>query len=313
VADSPIPRTFQQIIDIIAEKSPLQKKRINKYLSKRDKAFFEEAEAFAEIYVKYLESQNIPLEFAVAAYLRVCNDMMRSQLYFMKTDRYPIRESKEFVYSLYKNEDEMKSYMIGLAISQFLWSNHYDMYSCLKEHLQENKDIIHAYLEVGPGHGLFLNMAMDCLDKDTYFHAIDISPVSIGISKSIIDYLKPGDNNIRYSTIDILDFKADQKFDFITMGEVLEHVGNPIALLEKIKELLNPQGKSFMSTCINCPAIDHIYHFKATDEIREMFRDCGLVIARELVLPAEDLPMDEIISKKITINYCAILKKEDEK
>lgn len=185
MAELPILRNFQGIIDIIGEKSPLQKKKINKYISKKDKAFFEEAEAFTEGYMKYLESQHIPLEFAIDAYLKMCNDMMKSQLYFMKTGRYPVEESKEFTNSLYKSEDEMKPYMIGLAISQFLWGTHYDMYRCLKEYLQANKDNVHSYLEIGPGHGLFLNMAMDCLDKDTHFHAIDISPVSIEITKSL--------------------------------------------------------------------------------------------------------------------------------
>lgn len=108
--------------------------------------------------------------------------------------------------------------------------------------------------------------------------------------------------------MDILDLDVDEKFDFITMGEVLEHVDNPVTLLNKLKELLSSGGKSFVSTCVNCPAIDHTYHFRATDEIREMFASCGLVIIRELVLPVEDLPMDEIIDKRITINYCAILK-----
>ncbi len=40
-----------------------------------------------------------------------------------------------------------------------------------------------------------------------------------------------------------------------------------------------------------------------------MFRKCGLGIVEERVLPVEDLPFEEIMEKKITVNYCAILKK----
>ena len=54
--------------------------------------------------------------------------------------------------------------------------------------------------------------------------------------------------------------------------------------------------------------IDHLYHFKTVDEIREMLNRCGLEIVSEKVLPVESLDMSEIIERKITINYSAIVK-----
>jgi hypothetical protein len=93
------------------------------------------------------------------------------------------------------------------------------------------------------------------------------------------------------------------------MGEVLEHVNHPSFLLKRLRLLLAKNGKAFVSTCVNCPAIDHIYHFKSIEEIRIMLRDCGLKIIDEKVLPVENLPMEEIIEQKITINYCAIIEK----
>jgi hypothetical protein len=51
-----------------------------------------------------------------------------------------------------------------------------------------------------------------------------------------------------------------------------------------------------------------VYHFKSVEEIRELFNRCNLEIIEERILPVEDLPMDEIIKHKITINYCAIVK-----
>jgi len=47
----------------------------------------------------------------------MCGDTFKSQIYFIKTGKYPI-ESAEHVYAnVYGNLKEMKSYMIGLAIS----------------------------------------------------------------------------------------------------------------------------------------------------------------------------------------------------
>ena len=108
--------------------------------------------------------------------------------------------------------------------------------------------------------------------------------------------------------IDILNMDFEEKYDFITMGEVLEHVIHPEKLLIKLKQLLNPKGRIYISTCVNCPAIDHVYHFKKVEEIREMIQACGLKIESELVLPVEELPMEEIVRKKVTINYCSILQ-----
>jgi hypothetical protein len=40
-----------------------------------------------------------------------------------------------------------------------------------------------------------------------------------------------------------------------------------------------------------------------------MLHTCGLIIEQEKVVPVENLSLEEIIKRKITINYCAILKK----
>jgi len=247
----------------------------------------------------------------VEAYQKLCNDMMKCQIFFMKTGKYSMisADASEANKNIYENESVMKLYMIGLALSQFLWSSHYDMYTCLIQSIKQNSKDIKSYLEIGPGHGLFMNKAIELIDGKSTITAVDISSTSIAITKSILNYLKPGSQNIIYHTIDMLKLNLDEKYDYITMGEVLEHVNFPETLLLKLRDLLNDNGRAFVSTCVNCPAIDHVYHFKTIGEIREMFSKCGLGIIEERVLPVEDLPFEEIMERKITVNYCAILKK----
>src|SRR3989344_1102203 len=43
--------------------------------------------------------------------------------------------------------------------------------------------------------------------------------------------------------IDIMDKKFDKKFDAITMFHVFEHIKNPVNFLQRIKELLNKNGR----------------------------------------------------------------------
>jgi SAM-dependent methyltransferase len=299
---------FETLIKSIYTKSPLQKKKLNKHLSKRDKTYFQEAEQFCIDYFGYLESQGISVEDAIDSYLKLCQDMMVCQASFMRTGEYPVIESDHSYENIYTNEEKMKSYMIGLAVSQYLWETHYDMFIFFTLYIKNHSVDINSYLEIGPGHSLFLNKALSYLSRKAKITTVDISLISINIAESIVKYFWPGESRVQYYNSDMLDFDVKTDFDFITMGEVLEHVNYPEQLLMKLRKLLKNNGRAFVSTCVDAPAIDHVYHFKSIQEIRDLFSICNLSIEDELVLPVEDLPMDEIIARKISINYCAILK-----
>ncbi len=301
---------FNQFVEPLYEKAPLQKKKLEKFFALQTTNFHKEANLFAEQYIGYLNSQQIPISYAIGAYLKMCNTMMKCQVGFIKTGKYPITESSDALENVYNNENEMQSYMIGLALSQFLWSSHYEIFSCFKNTLEKNSLEIKSYLEIGPGHGLFLIQAMQVLKLVENFVAVDISPTSIAITKSIIEYIFPAKSDkVVYHHIDMLKLDLNEKYDFISLGEVIEHVNFPGELLMKLKDLLTTNGKGFVSTCVDCPASDHVYHFKSVQEIRDLLISCGLTIIEERVCPVEDLPMDEIIKRKITINYCCIVQR----
>ncbi|MCX6142679.1 MAG: methyltransferase domain-containing protein [Ignavibacteriales bacterium] len=301
---------FDSIVDLVVARSPLQKKKLRAYLARRDASFMEEAESFANDYCGYLESQKIPLEFAVSAYLEMCAMMMRCQIEFMKTGSYTIQEHSQAFEETYSNKEKMTSYMIGLAISQFLWETHYEILKSFERATETYCPTVDSYLEIGPGHGLYLHKAMKLLKPHTRIKVIDISPVSIAITKSIMAHFHPQRASISYCTDDVLKHDTEERFGFVVMGEVLEHINVPQRVLVKLNKLLEVDGRAFVSTAINSPAVDHVYHYKSVDDVRVMIRNAGLEIENELVLPVEDLPMEEIVEKKITINYCAVLKKE---
>jgi SAM-dependent methyltransferase len=301
---------FNKIVELVIEKSPFQKKKLGHYLASRDVTFFEEAETFAVKYGGYLESQNIPINYAVSAYLEMCQNMMKCQIEFMKTGMYTVDKHIEAFNDVYSSENKMKPYMIGLAISQFLWPTHYEMYHFFAQAVKKYRFGIDSYLEIGPGHGLYLNKAMDYLPNGTNISTVDISPISTAITKSIMIHFKHDLSSIEFHTQDILKFDSQKKFDFITMGEVLEHVNFPEKLLQKLHFLLSDKGTVFVSTCVNAPAIDHVYHFRKVDEITAMLDQCGFSIINDRILPVENLPIETIIAENIAINYCAILGKK---
>ena len=300
---------FKNIVKIVINKSHLQKTKILNFHKKVDKTYFERAENFSINFINFLKSQKTDLEVATNAYLKMCADMMISHLYFYKHNKYPLSQQKEAFEKVYDNVEEMKSYVYGIAISQFLWSTHYAMYSFFIKEIKKNELNIKNYLEIGCGHGLFLLEAIKRFKNKIKYQIVDISKTSIEITKSIINFNVKQDLDINYKLQDILKSDFNKKFDFIEMGEVLEHVDHPGDLLKKINKILSENGRLFLSTCVDCPTIDHVYHFKSISDIENMIKSAGFKIKNSSILPVEELPMEEIIKRKITINYCAMLTK----
>lgn len=299
---------FAGFVDRIYAKSPLQKKRLSAYLAGRSPAFFQEADEFAARYGSFLAARGISIDYAVDAYLKMCGNMLRCQVDFMRTGRYPVESSDQANQAVYSSETEMLSYMVGLGISQFLWSTHYEMFSFFSVAIRERSGLIANYLEIGPGHGLLLEKALELGGDLKEAVAVDISPTSLGLAQAIIEHSMPDKNNVRFVLGDILKTDLGRQFDFITMGEVLEHVNQPNTLLSRLKQMLAPEGRGFISTCANCPAIDHVYQFDTVDQIRELITSSGLVIEKDLPLPVENMSVGEAESRRITVNYCALVR-----
>jgi 2-polyprenyl-3-methyl-5-hydroxy-6-metoxy-1,4-benzoquinol methylase len=98
-------------------------------------------------------------------------------------------------------------------------------------------------------------------------------------------------------------------YDFITMGEVLEHVEDPVKLLSRLKDFLTDDGIAFITTPTNAPAIDHISLFESVQEIRTIIHKAGFDIVSERSFPSEDVTPEEADNLKIAILYGAFLKR----
>jgi hypothetical protein len=90
--------------------------------------------------------------------------------------------------------------------------------------------------------------------------------------------------------------------------EADEFVERYQVFLERLKTLLIPEGKAFISTCANCPTIDHVYQFDTVEQMRDLITSSGLRIVRDFPLPVEDMTVEEAEAGRITINYCALLE-----
>src|SRR5712692_997982 len=104
---------FDRIVDLIGSRSPLQKKRLNSYLANCDGTFFREAQEFARTYGEFLAKRGISMDYAVDAYLKMCGDMLRCQVEYLRTGSYPQVTAEQAKAAVYESETEMLSYMVG--------------------------------------------------------------------------------------------------------------------------------------------------------------------------------------------------------
>ena len=91
-------------------------------------------------------------------------------------------------------------------------------------------------LDVGCGSGILLEAS-----KKYNFQSIGIEPSKWLFKKAIRRGL-----NVRCGVLE--DIPNTQKFDVITLADVIEHVTNPMEIFEQIKSRLNPKGIGVLVT-----------------------------------------------------------------
>jgi 2-polyprenyl-3-methyl-5-hydroxy-6-metoxy-1,4-benzoquinol methylase len=296
---------LMRIVDTVAAQNPLQRKRIEGFIATQDEGYWSFAEDLSHtINHAFLHSERERTE-AARSYNRMCMDILREQIRFRKTGTYLLEDADVARETVYAQTEIMRYYITGLLLSYLFWPNHYSMIHFFKEHLEHVQ--VRRCLEVGAGHGLFTAEVIRRF-PNLEMTLVDISETSINLSREILTAFQLDPQRVQFIQNDFLAVSPPAGgFDFIVMGEVLEHVNDAMGFLAQARRGLAADGAIFLSTCVNCPAIDHIYHFHTVDEIRDLVRSAGLTVVRDLAMPAENVPADRWQEELVTINYCAIL------
>lgn len=294
---------LDQIVSKIEVLNPIHGKRLRSRLPVSDQEYMSRANDFLEKYVNYLNSIGKTIDYGIDCYLRMCADVLSETLSFIESGQYSCKSFKDANEKVYSKPEVMQYYMHALILSEFLWVHHYQVLKFFVTTLQQHTAITDRYLEIGAGHGLFVSEATRQLQSSTQIDVVDISPSSLEMTKTFVE-----NDSINYKLLNIFDYNPIVKYDFITMGEVLEHVEDPVGLLTRVRELLNPGGRAFITTPTNAPAIDHIYLFKNTKDIVEVVDKAGLEVENDIKCITEDVNEQEAERRKITIMYAAILR-----
>jgi len=275
--------------------------RVRTFTDSRDSIFRARAEEFFGRYQAFLASQGQSLEWGIECFLHLQQTVDKLREQFLQTGRYANTSFDEVNRSVYSNPEAMQKHMHGLVFAQFLWPDQYRRFQFFADHLPVYGGDIQRYLEIGGGHALYLSEAARSLPH-AVIDMVDISETSFAMAKGIA-----AEPRIHYHLMNVFDF-PDGQYDFITMGEVLEHVEDPRELLGKLRRLLAPGGRAYLTTPANAPMPDHIYLFRNAQEIRDMLTSCGFQIERETHRYAVDNIRETLAERlKIPLMYAAFL------
>lgn len=258
-------------------------------------------------YLDFCVGKGLTLDYLAESYLTILGDTLDEQLYFREHGNYRYSTFKEVAATVYHDRDYMDRYMYGLAITNFLWPNHVEMTRFFRRMLP--RDRAGRYLEVGPGHGFLFLTAIEVGGFDDFL-GVDLSAASVEQTRTIINHFHR-DAPARVELRDFLEAEdlAAGSFDAIVMGEVLEHVEQPEVFLRRIAELAKDDGFIFITTCINAPAVDHIYLWRTADELEHMITVSGLSIVEPLRLAYEGKSLEESRERQLPINVAYVLIK----
>ncbi len=298
--------SLELILDKIKEKNPNHYSKLESNLKDYDDSFKKSANCFFDKYVIYLKKNDIKLDFGIECYLHMITDMIEERVNFIREGKYSNNSFEDVEKRIYGNPKIMTYHMHGLVLAQYLWFDQYERILFFTENLKKYCSKSTKYLEIGGGHGLYVNQAIDLLQEIEQFDLVDISQSSLDLAKGIINNKK-----VNFYLKNIFDFTENQKYDFVTMGEVLEHVENPLSLLSKIGAFLKENGTCFITTPINAPMIDHIYLFNNANEIKDLFNKAGFEIIEEKIVISEKLTQKQAAKFKVPIMYAAFLKKKN--
>ena len=293
------------VIDSIKSKNFLHFKKLKKNILNADNDYLIRAEAFLNKYKNILENDNKTLDYAVECYIKMLSDFNYESVKFLQTGEYSNKSFEDVRKKVYNNPEIMEYHINGLLLSQFLWIHHYKILKYFIDSIKKNTNTITNYLEIGGGHGLYISEAISLIKHDAKFTLVDISQTSIDLAKKMTN-----SDDINFIKKNIYDYYPSLKFDFITMGEVLEHVEKPIELLKKVYSLLTNNGFLFLTVPINAPAIDHIYLFRNKYEIQNVITKAGFTINNEHMFYTENTNKEIAEKLKIPIMYAGLLSKQ---
>ncbi|CAE06954.1 class I SAM-dependent methyltransferase [Parasynechococcus marenigrum] len=246
------------------------------------------------------------LRTAADGYAKFAMDSLLLTAKFQKTKDYDNKTYAECASEVYQSESYMHSlYLPGILLSHYLWKHHYAMYQFYKSIVVPVLPKSGLFIDVGVGTGFYSRNLL----RDSQMTGIgcDMSPHSLSYTRSTLS---------KFGTVDKYSFclcdyyHFNQYFqstaDFILSIEVLEHLEDPMKMLESLYKSLKPGGLGLISAAVNAPNADHIYLYRSCEDVRHQLIKAGFEIRHDTCDEAYEA---RTIGEVVPVNYGALVCK----
>ncbi|RYY19532.1 MAG: class I SAM-dependent methyltransferase, partial [Chitinophagaceae bacterium] len=278
---------LDQILSVIQHKDPLHYKKVKSNIEELSRTYGNGFYNIVSLLRKFFDERKLSIEKIASDYLRMIDDMRVEGKHFKRTKQYSCANQHDAYVNVYSKADVMEYYMNALLLSQVLWTHHFKMLMFFSDQLKDNRlDTTRTVLDIGPGHGFFSYLVNENLTSTESIDIVDISDGSLEMTKAIIG---DGGGKINYFNRDIFNYESDTKYDLIILGEVLEHLDEPLLILRKLSDLLSENGYLWLTTPTNAPALDHVYLFRSRQEIIDLLMEAEFTIVNDFGCFAEDV------------------------
>ena len=244
---------------------------------------------------------------AVEKYVARVGRLRRLQAEFEKTGRY-IAPSSKHVQPI-----DSEQYKLALLISFICTSHRFDILRSLVSFLRMRCRGPRELLSVGYGTGYELKLAFDEA-PGWRIAAFDSSPDSYDYASELLRFFG---HPIDCLHQDVFPFECRdgvvahrESFGKVILCELLEHLDDPKAALQAMRNVLHPEGLLFCTMAVNIAQEDHVYVYRSAEQARKQVLECGFDIVQEILAPVVILPFSE--SKRAELfkkgNYICIAR-----
>jgi 2-polyprenyl-3-methyl-5-hydroxy-6-metoxy-1,4-benzoquinol methylase len=298
-----------KVVSAVLERWPDHAKFLAKSFAGRSPPLLQTTEEIASLMLRVAEHRKRPLSAFVDDYRYLCEEIVfPEEMFFRREGRYRLSTFAEANAEVYANGPLMDRYMNGLFLSDALWVNHASaMNDFATEYLPQARQG-GAHLEIGPGHGLLLHLAIRS-GRFSSLSAWDVSATSISHAQEVLQCLGER-SRVALQLQDMYAPEAlDQnrgRFDTVVLSEVLEHLERPLDALMIIRELLAPGGSVWINVPANGPAPDHLFLLRSVDEAAGLAAQAGLRVDRTAAFPVAGATLDRAVRQELPVS-CVVV------
>ena len=298
---------LSRVVDVIAATSVFQKKAVGKLLAGATPEFV----AFADDLVRRLNEAlggGDNYEFLAVSYLDYTKSIRLEEMRFNKEGRYRRTSFDEAYRDVYGRDDYMRFYVAGLGMTQIFWPNHHAIVRFFLDDFLPRVRGFERGAEVGLGHGFFHSELLRAAPA-MRTTMMDVSPVALAMAHAMIRAIGLDAGRAEAVLVDVQKEipVPDGSLDALLMGELIEHLEQPDAVMSAFAKKMSPRGLCFFTTAANAPAEDHILLFKTAVEIRAFLARHGWRVVREQTGTLNGMSLEDAERGGHNINYAAVL------